>query len=150
MGVFNLYDWGLPSKAAYLNRYQGDDNLYNAARSLWNSMDTAGIYFLISAIAVGLILVLFYYYGYNRFPGRKYKISHWAIWLGITSVVTILLTLIFGNILVSSNLKEQSGFILRISLINGLYSAVVYLLATLIICNIPVPTNAYRFLKIGK
>ncbi len=150
MGVFKLYDWGLPSKAAYLNRYQGDDNLYNAARSLWNSMDTAGVYFLISAIAVGLILVLFYYYGYNRFPGRKYKISHWAIWLGVTSVVTILLTLLLGNVLVSSNLKEQSGFILRISLINGLYSAVVYLLATLIICNIPVPTNAYRFLKIGK
>ena len=58
--------------------------------------------------------------------------------------------MVLGNVMVSSTLKEQVGFILRISLINGLYASAVYFIASFVICNLPVPTNAYRFLKIGK
>ena len=81
---------------------------------------------------------------------RKYRIRHWVIWLVITAVVTIGLTMILGNAMVSSTLKEQVGFILRISLINGLYASAIYFITSFIICNLPVSTNAYRFLKLGK
>ena len=150
MGMLNLYDWGLPNQAAHLSGYKNNDSLYNTARLLWNNLDSASMYFLATAIIVGLIIVAYYYYGYNKLPGRKYKISHWAIWLGVTALVTLLLTMVWGNIFVPSTLKEQSGFILRVSLINGLYASAVYFISSFIICNIPVPTNAYRFLKIGK
>ena len=150
MGLLDLYKWGLPSQAEHLNRYRDNEPLYNMARSFWNSLDSASIYFLIAFLAIGLALVCFYYYGYNKLPGRKYRIQHWALWLGITAALTIIVTLLLGSAIVSTNLQEKFGFLLRISLINGLYSILVYLVASVVICNIPVPTNAYRFLKIGK
>ena len=150
MGMLNLYDWGLPNQAEHLVRYKDNEPLYNMARSLWNSLDSASMYFLATAVAVAVVLVCYYYYGYNRLPGRKYRIRHWAIWLVITAIATIGLTMILGNAMVSSTLKEQVGFILRISLINGLYASAIYFITSFIICNLPVSTNAYRFLKLGK
>ena len=150
MGLLDLYKLGLPSQAEHLNRYRDNGTLYNMARSFWNSLDSASIYFMIAFLAIGLALVCFYYYGYNKWPGRKYKIQHWALWLGITAALTVAVTLILGSAIVTSNLQEKFGFLLRISLINGAYAILVYFIASLIICNIPVPTNAYRFLKIGK
>ena len=149
MGMLNfLYGWVLPNKQHYINGYKNNEQHYSMARSLWDSLESASIYFLLVAIVFAILLACCYYYGYNKLPGRKYKISHWVIWIGITAVVTILLTMVLGNVMVSSTLKEQVGFILRISLINGLYASVVYFIVSFFICNLPVPTNAYRFLKI--
>lgn len=150
MGLFDLFKWGLPSQAEYLNRYRDNESLYNMARSFWNSLESSSIYFFLLFIALGLFLVCFYYYGYNKWPGRKYKVWQWGMWLGITAVVTVLLTFVVGSVIVSTNLQEKTGFLFRISLINGLYSILIYLVSSLVICNIPVSTNAYRFLKIGK
>lgn len=150
MGMLNLYDWVLPNQAELLVKYKDNEPLYNMARSLWNSLDSASIYFLATAFSVAVLLVCYYYYVYNKLSGRKYRIQHWAIWLAITAVSTFGLTMILGNAIVSSTLKELGEFILRISLINGLYASLIYFIASFIICNLPVPTNAYRFLKIGK
>ena len=150
MGLLDLYRWGLPSQGQHLNKYKDNESLYNMARAFWNNLDSASIYFIVTFIALSLILVCFYYYGYNKLPGRKYKIQHWTLWLGITAVATIVITYLLGSVIVSSNLSEKVGFLVRISLINGVYSIALYIIASLIICNIPVPTNAYRFLKIGK
>ena len=142
-----LYGWVLPNKQHYINGYN-NEQLRNMAHSFWNSLDSASIYFLISAVVVAILLACYYYYGYNKLPGRKYKVSHWALWLGVTAVVTILLTLVIGSVMVSSTLPDKGEFILKISLINGLYASVVYFIVSFIICYLPVPTNAYRFLKI--
>lgn len=150
MGMLNLYNWGLPNQAEHLARYKDNEPLYKMARSLWSSLDSASIYFLATAFAVAVVIVCYYYYGYNKLPGRKYRVFHWAIWLAITVVTTIGLTMILGNVMVSSTLNEQAGFMLRLSLINGLYASAIYFITSFIICNLPVPTNAYRFLKIGK
>ena len=150
MGMLNFYDWGLPNQAEHLVRYKDNETLYNMARSLWNSLDSASMSFLAAAFVVAVFFVFWYYYVYNKGAGRKYKVFHWTIWLVITIVATIGITMILGNAMVSSTLKEQVGFILRISLINGLYSSAIYFIVSFIICNLPVPTNAYRFLKIGK
>ena len=72
------------------------------------------------------------------------------MWLLITSGVAFLATFILGNLIVSSNLQEKVGFLVRLSLINGIYGMFVYFIASLVICNLPVPTNAFRFLKFGK
>lgn len=150
MGIVNIYDWGLPNQAEHLARYRDNEARYKAAIDLWKDIDTSSIYFLSAALIISTLIVWFYYCGYNNRPGRKYRICHWAIWLAITAVVTIILTMIIGNVTVSSTLNEQVGFILRISLINGLYASCFYFLWSFIICNVPVTTNAYRFLKIDK
>lgn len=148
--MLGLYKWVLPNQSAHLNMYKDNEHHYNVVRGLWNSLDSASIYFILAVLIVSVLLVCFYYYGYNRWPGRKYKVGHWALWLVIAAVVTIVATMGLGYGLVDSQLSEKTGFILRISLINGVYSAVIYFISSFLICNIPVPTNAYRFLKIGK
>lgn len=150
MGMLSLYDWVLPNKGEYLSRYKVNQSLYNSARELWNSMDSAALFFIIAFIVLGISIACYYYYHYNKKPGRKYKIWQWGLWLGITTVITILLTLGLGWILVQSNLNEKFGFLFRISLLNGGYALIVYFIASFIICNLPIATNAYRFLKIGK
>lgn len=150
MEMLNLYDWGLPNQAQHLAKYKDNEPLYNMARALWADFNSACLYYLVTAIVVAIVTACYYYYGYNKRPGRKYRISHWVIWIGLTAIATIILTVVLCNIMVSSTLKEQVGFILRISLINGLYASVIYFIVSFVICNIPVSTNAYRFLKIGK
>ena len=120
------------------------------ARAFWSNLDSAAIYFIILFVILGILIACFYYYGYNRFPGRKYKVQHWVLWLVITAVATVAITLGLGNAIVTSNLQEKFGFLLRISLINGVYALAVYFISSVIICNLPIATNAYRFLKIGK
>lgn len=150
MGMLGIYKWGLPNQGAYLSRYQGNEQLYNMARSFWESLESAAIYFLVFFIVFGIAGACIYYYWYNKGAGRRYKVWQWAMWLGITSVFIFAVTLIFGNISVSSNLQEKFGFLIRISLINCIYGICVYFISSLVICNIPVRTNAFRFLKIGK
>lgn len=150
MGLLDLYDWGLPNQGAHLNRYSGNDQLYNMARSLWSNLESSAIYFMIMSIAIGILIASFYYYVYNRLPGRKYKTRHWNLWWSVTYFLTVIATLVLGWFIVTSSLQEKFGFLLRISLVNGVYAMAIYFIASLIICNIPVPTNAYRFLKIGK
>ena len=91
MGMLNLYDWGLPNQAEYLARYKDNEPLYNMARGLWTDLNSASLYFLITAIVVAIVAVCYYYYGYNKLPGRKYRVSHWAIWIGITAASAIIL-----------------------------------------------------------
>mgnify|MGYP003295850921 CR=1 FL=1 len=150
MGFLDFYKWVLPDQAAHLNGYRDNEQLYNMALAFWDDLNSASIWFLILFIALGLILVCFYYYGYNKWPGRKYKVWQWAVWIAVTYFITMIATDAIGSTIVTTTLKEKSGFLLRISLVNGLYSMIVYFIASLIICNIPVPTNAYRFLKIVK
>lgn len=150
MGMLNVYNWGLPNQAEHLARYKDNEPLYNMVRSLWNSLDSASMFFVAVVIIVAVIAACCYYYGYNKLPGRKYRISHWVIWLGITAVLSAFLTMVIGNAMVSSTLKDKFEFILRISLINGLYASIIYFMTSFIICNLPYSTNAYRFLKLGK
>lgn len=150
MGMLGLYNWGLPNQGEHLNRYRENESLYNMACAFWSNLDSAAIYFMILFVILGILIACFYYYGYNRFPGRKYKVQHWVIWLVITVVATVAITLGLGNAIVTSNLQEKFGFLFRISLINGVYALAVYFISSVIICNLPIATNAYRFLKIGK
>lgn len=150
MGMLDLYSWGLPNQGAHLQRYRDNDSLYNMARAFWSNLDSAAVYFMVVFLILGIAIACFYYYGYNKFPGRKYKVQHWTIWLLITAAATILVTLGLGSAIVNSNLQEKFGFLLRISLINGVYALAVYFISSVIICNLPIATNAYRFLKIGR
>ena len=146
-----MYDWFLPnSQAELLSKYKDNEPLYKMARSFWNSLDSASMVFFIIAFVVAVAVAYIYYYPYNRKAGRRYKVSKWAWGLAITAIITFVATIISGYMLVSSTINEQVGFILRISLINGLYAAIIYFIASFIICNLPVSTNAYRFLKLGK
>ena len=151
MKIVDLYGWGLPKQADFLNHFKNNQTLYNQARALWSKLDSCTILFIVAFVVLALIFAIIYYGPYNNKPGRHYKVRHWFIWMLITAAVTFVVTLVLGLVMVKSPLAARIGLILRISGLNVLYSIGVYLIAALLVCNAPfLKTNAYRFLKIGK
>lgn len=150
MSIIGLYGWILPGKGELLARYRDNDALYNSAVSLWNSVEDSSFVFLIIAVVTGVLFSCLYYYLYNIFPGRKYRLRHWFIWLAMAAAISFALTLGAGYGLVQSNLQEKSSFLMKISFVNAMYSVIIYFVTSFISCNIPLKTNAFRFLKIGR
>ena len=151
MKIVDLYGWGLPKQADFLNHFKHNDAMYNQARALWSKLDQTTVWFLVTFIVLALVFAFVYYGPYNNKPHRHYKVKHWLIWLLITAVVTFIVSLVIGMVMVQSPLAARIGIILRISGVNALYSVGLYFIVALLVCNMPfLKTNAYRFLKIGK
>lgn len=152
MSLFNsLYGWALPKQAEFLNHYKGNDQQYNMARQLWNSLDHSAIFFLAIFIVLSIVCAAYYYGPYNKRPGRHYKVSKWLMWLAATAAVCFVVTLGVGILCAETKLPARFGLILRIACENTVYAAGVYFLFSFIRCNVRAwKTNAYRFLKIGK
>jgi len=151
MKIDDLYGWGLPKQADFLNHFKNNETLYNQARDIWSKLDACMVWFIIAFAVSALVFAIIYYGPYNNKPGRHYMVKHWLIWLIITAAVTFIVTLVMGLIMVKSPLAARTGLILRVSGVNVIYSVGVYFLAAVLVCNAPfLKTNAYRFLKIGK
>ncbi len=151
MKIVDLYGWGLPKQADFLNHFKNNDAMYNQARSLWSKFDQTTVWFLVAFVVVAFVFAFVYYGPYNNKPHRHYKVKHWLIWLLITAVATFVVSLIIGMVMVQSPLAARIGLILRVSGVNALYSVGLYFVIALLVCNMPfLKTNAYRFLKIGK
>ncbi|MBP5517601.1 MAG: hypothetical protein J6X91_02925 [Bacteroidales bacterium] len=151
MKIVDIYGWGLPKQADFLNHFKNNNTLYNQARVLWSKLDACTVWFIITFIVIALLFAIIYYGPYNNKPGRHYKVKHWFLWMIISAAVTFIVTLVIGLILVKSPLAARIGMILRISGINILYSIGVFFIVALLVCNVSfLKTNAYRFLKIGK
>ena len=151
MKIVDIYGWGLPTQADFLNHFKNNNTLYNQARVLWSKLDACTVWFIITFIVIALLFAIIYYGPYNNKPGRHYKVKHWFLWMIISAAVTFIVTLVIGLILVKSPLAARIGMILRISGINILYSIGVFFIVALLVCNVSfLKTNAYRFLKIGK
>mgnify|MGYP001058773855 FL=1 len=151
MKIVDIYGWGLPKQADFLNHFKNNDTLYNQARGLWSKLDSCTVWFIVAFVVIALVFAIIYYGPYNNKPRRHYKVKHWLIWMGITTLVTFVVTLVIGLIMVKSPLAARYGLILRVSGVNVLYGIGIYFIAALLVCNMPfLKTNAYRFLKIGK
>ncbi len=151
MKIVDIYGWGLPKQADFLNHFKNNDTLYNQARALWSKLGSCTVWFIVIFVVIALVFVIIYYGPYNNKPGRHYKVKHWLIWMLITAAVTFVITMVLGLVMVKSPLSARICLILRVSGINFFYSIGVYFIAALLVCNMPfLKTNAYRFLKIGK
>ena len=143
-------DGGFPSRRIS-STFKNTDTLYNQARALWSKLDSCTVWFIVAFVVIALVFAIIYYGPYNNKPRRHYKVKHWLIWMGITTLVTFVVTLVIGLIMVKSPLAARYGLILRVSGVNVLYGIGIYFIAALLVCNMPfLKTNAYRFLKIGK
>ena len=149
MKALDFYGWGLPSKGAYLNSYKTSDHLHDLASQFWNLLESGALFYILIFLGVALLCAIYYYYPYNNMPKRHYKMLHWGLWLGITALCTFAISAIVGFILFDSPMKEKTSFIMRISFINMIYGILMYLIYSIIICNLNMPkTNAYRFFKL--
>lgn len=152
MKITDLYGWTLPDQAEFIGRFRDNEVLVRYARDLWASLDSCAVWFVIAFAIMAIMFACVYYGPYNNRPGRHYKSRYWILWMGIDVLLTVVITLLIGLIGVDSPLLPQKiGMLVRISGANMVYSAVVYFVVSLFVCNMPfLKTNAYRFLKIGK
>lgn len=151
MKIVDIYGWGLPKQADFLNHFKNNDTLYNQARALWSKLDSCTVWFIVAFVVIALVFAVIYYGLYNNKPRRHYKVKHWLIWMLIAAAVTFVISLIMGLIMIPSPLSARIGLILRVSGFNVIYCIGVYFIVALLVCNMPfLKTNAYRFLKIGK
>lgn len=151
MKIVDLYGWGLPKPADFLEPFKNNDAMYNQARLLWSKLDQTTIWFLIVFIVLAFIFSFVYYGPYNNKPHRHYKVRYWVMWMVIAFASSLIVSLVVGLITIQSPLDAKVGLFCRIGLVNAIYSTVLYFVISVLVCNLPfVKTNAYRFLKFGK
>lgn len=151
MKIADLYGWGLPKQNDFLEHFKNNEALYRQAQELWSNLDSSAVWFLVTFIVLTVVIAIIYYGPYNNKPNRHYKVKHWLIFMAITTMATIVISLGIGFLTVPSPLPARTGLIFRISVINAIYSIVLYFFIALLVCNIPLlKTNAYKFLKIRK
>ena len=151
MKAFDFYGWGLPSKGPYLNSFGENQHMRDLATKLWNMLESGALFYIMIFIIIAFLFAVVYYYPYNNRPQRHYKMRFWLLWLGYTALGTFIISMIAGFYLFDSPIRDTTNFIIRISLINTVYSVLMYLVFSIIICNLNMPkTNAYRFFELGK
>lgn len=147
MKLLPLYKWIAGSTADFTSQFKNNETLFNQARSYWNKMEASSIILVCMFFILGVGMACYYYGPYNNHPGRHYKPNHWLGFLGGTFLLTFVLTMLFLQIAVSSNLDGVILLHLKMAFANALYSSALYLLVSWIWCQCNIPTNACRFFK---
>ncbi len=149
MDLSTFYGWiGVNSTSlADANKNNG---MKDAALSAWSHLSQYSLVFFVLMLAISVGMAIYYYTEYNNQPKRHYTPQKWAL-VGLTTLgIVFVITLVFA--LIMQKTKGIEGLLmleLKVAFCNTLYALGLYLVVSLIWCNIPqLPTNAYRFLKI--
>lgn len=147
MKLLKLYEWIIGTMSDFAKQFQDNETLYNQARGFWSKLEASSIIIVGIFIALGIIMAYTYYKPFNDKPGRHYKPKYWVIFLGITSILSFLVTLGAAYFMVPPKIDGSFVLELKIALANAIYSIIVYVLISWIWCQFNLPTNAYRYLK---
>ena len=147
MKLLKLYEWIIGTMSDFAKQFQDNETLYNQARKFWSNLEASSIIIVGIFITLGLIMAYTYYKPFNDKPGRHYKPKYWVIFLGITFILSFLVTLGAAYFMVPPKIDGSFVLELKIALANAIYSIIVYVLISWIWCQFNLPTNAYRYLK---
>ena len=147
MKLLKLYEWIIGTMSDFAKQFQENETLYNQARKFWINLEASSIIIVGLFIVLGLIMAYTYYKPFNDKPGRHYKPKYWWIFLGITFILSFLITLGAAYFMVPPKIDGSFVLVLKIALANAIYSIIVYVLISWIWCQFNLPTNAYRYLK---
>ena len=151
MKLFDIYRWALPSRSS-LQQGMGDQ-MTQQLNTFYKSVQNDSLFFLFTAVAFALIFFIIYYWPYNNRPGRHYRWQKWLIFLGISFACTFAVTLIIGASIHAPRPIIWVKVMFMLSLINSLYSALLYSVFSFILSQFPArwtKTNANLFMKIGR
>lgn len=148
MKVLSFYKLIVGSMADFTSQFKNNEVLYRQAIAYWNKLDASSFIVLVIFLVLGTALAISYYLPYNNRPGRHYKPIHWLYFLGITFVLTFLLTWFFVHFAVPSSLKGVFMLHLKLAFANALYASGLYLIWSWLWCQCNLPTNACRIFKI--
>ena len=146
MKLLDLYKWIAGSMSDFTKPFQENEALFNQAKTFWRHLEGSTMIAIIIFIVLGIMLAALYYKPYNEQAGRHYKPSHWAIFLVITFVLTLLSTWGFEYLAVKPVLKGAAMLELKVAFGNAIYATILYFIASVVWCN-ALPTNACRIFK---
>lgn len=141
MILLMVLNW-FTSRKEFLVQFTDKNKLIQANR-FWDSVDSNVFWLLIIMVVISLLWCRFYYKPYNNKPGRHYIPKHWYSFGGITFVVTFVASLCALCFWFVPNPKFDLKFLLTVSLINSVYSIIVYIILSYLFCKFS-STNAYR------
>ena len=147
MKLLKLYEWIIGTMSGFARQFQDSETLYNQARKFWSNLEASSIIIVVIFITLGLIMAYTYYKPFNDKPGRHYKPKYWWIFLGITFILSFLVTLGAAYFMVPPKIEGSFILELKLALANAIYSGIVYVIISWIWCQFNLPTNAYRYLK---
>lgn len=147
MKLLPFYRWIAGSMTDFVNHFRNNESLYNQARAYWNKLESASIIIFAIFLVLGIFMAIYYYQPYNNRPGRHYTPKHWFIFLGITFVLTFLVTWGFEYFALPPVLDSTTVLQIKIALGNAIYASLLYFIFSVIWCN-ALPTNAYRLFKL--
>lgn len=145
----SFYKWLTGSESDFLRQFQDNDYMYGQAQAFWSQLNGTMVFVLIAMLLVGILMALFYYWPFNNWAGRLYRVRYWSIFMGGTYVLTLFVTIGIEYILCRPELDGTKGLEIKVALANALYASIVYFITSVIWCNF-LPTNAYRFFKFQK
>lgn len=146
MRLLSLYEWITGSMSDFTKPFQGNEALYNQAKAFWGHLESTTSLTIVILIAIGILMAVFYYKPYNEKPGRRYKPTHWLMFLAITFFFTLLVTGLYEYITVKPILGGAGMLEFKVALGNALYAVVLYFISSVVWSNF-FPTNAYRLFK---
>lgn len=141
------------SKASFLKPYEGEEGMatmYQQALSFWNKLDSVSPIFVIIFLAVGILMAYLYYGPYNEQAHRHYLVKHWAKFLIVCAVISLIATFaVVSYMAVPPRMNGTLSMEILLAINNAVYAAVVFLATSFVWCNW-LPTNAYRLLKFNR
>lgn len=146
-----LYNLFTPNKSKYRDILP--DDIKEKATLLFNSMNNCETWLFLSCILIVLITGISYFTWYNNTVkpwGYHYRKRHWAGWFVIAIIINIISSWVICNITLDMlTLPGTSEFITWYVIGNSCYTIIFYGILSLVWYNW-LPTNAYRWWKIGK
>lgn len=121
--------------------------------TFYKALQNDALIFLLAAIFFALLFFIIYYWPYNNRPGRHYRWQKWMEFLWISFGCAFAASLIWGAFIHAPNPRIWRRVMLPLSLVNALYSAVLYWFFSAIISQLPsrwTKTNANLFMKIRR
>ena len=146
MKPLDLYEWIAGSMSNFTKPFQENEALFNQAKSFWRHLDGSMMVVIAIFVVLGIALAVTYYKPYNEKPGRRYRPTHWLIFLAITFVLTFAVTWGFEYIAAKPVLNGATMLEMKVALGNAIYASALYFVTSVVWCN-ALPTNAYRLFK---
>lgn len=140
----------LPSRVQFADQLSTNESAHTWALELWNDLNEFAPFFIFGSIFIGAIAAWYFYFPYNNYPGRRYKMRRWLIF-GLCATVIVTWTTIcslYG--IIDTRLNNVFSIYLRIGILCGIYSISGWFITSLIICNLPVKSNAFLFFRLKR
>lgn len=148
MKILDLYEWATGTMSSFTKPFAENEPLYNQAKVFWRNIESNSLVALLIFIIIGALMAIVYYWPFNDKPGRHYRPRYWWMFLAFTAVLSMVVTFAYECLAVNTpNIYGAVMLEFKLSLANALYSALVYLLFSVLWCSL-LPTNAYRIFKI--